>query len=98
MLIYKIDTLIDIESNDLIENLKSVINNKFQNIVQLNIELTPISVLMDDNSHYFLVINCVFDSVTVTAEEQDLIKLDELIQLTFKSQYELSTLVRLIVK
>jgi uncharacterized membrane protein YciS (DUF1049 family) len=53
---------------------------------------------MDDNSHYFLVINCVFDSVTVTAEEQDLIKLDELIQLTFKSQYELSTLVRLIVK
>lgn len=98
MLIYKIDTLIDIESNDLIENLKSVINNKFQNIITLNIELTPIGVLLDDNSHYFLVINCVFDSVTLTAEEQDLVKLDELIQLTFKSQYELSTLVRLIVK
>jgi hypothetical protein len=98
MLIYKVDTMIDIESNDLIENLKSVINNKFQNIITLNIELTPIGVLTDDNSHYFLVINCVFDSVTVTAEEQDLVKLDELIQLTFKSQYELSTLVRLIVK
>jgi len=98
MLIYKIDNLIELDSEEVINNLTSVIKNKFSNIIKLNIELTPIGVLDDDNAHYFLVIQCVFDSVTVTAEEQDLEKLDQLIQLTFASQYEMSTLVRLIVK
>lgn len=98
MLIYKIDNLIDLDINETTSNIESVVKNKFDNIIKLGIELIPISVLDDDNAHYFLVINCVFDSVTTTAEEQDLDKLDQLIELTFTSQYEMATLVRLIVK
>lgn len=98
MLIYKIDTLIDLDLDETLENLKSVISNKFDNIIKLNTELLPINVMDDDNAHYFLGINCIFDSVTATAEEQDLDKLDQLIQLIFSSQYEMATLTRLVVK
>lgn len=95
MLIYKIDNLIDLDEQEVVDNLNAVISNKFSNIITMKIQLTPITILNDDNAHYFMVINCQFDAVTVTAEESDLKKLDELIKLTFKSQYELSSLVKL---
>lgn len=95
MLIYKVDNIVDLDAKEVESNLKSIINHRFDNNTKCSVELLESKCQDDGNYHYFLSIDCEFDEPSVSAEELSSDKLNKLILLVFKDQYELSVIRKL---
>lgn len=89
MLIIELDSLIDINEEELRESLSETLKSRFRELlISIKMQLVSLDVFDDNCEHYLLLVNPEFDYGTKSEKESLDSRLKELVEMIFSSQYD----------